>query len=67
MLEINKIYEGDSFEIIKTMPDKCVDITITDPPYGINFVSNYRKIKHKAIENDNEFPLEFLEEIFLFI
>jgi len=64
MLEINKVHQGDCFELIKDMPDKCVDITITDPPYGINFQSNYRKEKHKKIENDDSFPLEFLEEIF---
>lgn len=64
MLEINKIHCGNSFKLIKTMPNKSVDITITDPPYGINFISNHRKVKLKAIENDSEFPIEFLQEIF---
>lgn len=64
MLEINKIHQGDCFELIKEMPDNSVDITITDPPYGMNFQSNYRKEKHKVIENDDKFPLYFLNEIF---
>jgi len=63
-LEINKVHHGDSFELIKQMEDKSVDITITDPPYGMNFQSNYRKEKHKVIEGDDSFPVEFLEEIF---
>lgn len=29
----NNIYLGDCYELIKLMPDKCVDLVITDPPY----------------------------------
>ena len=36
MLEINKIHLGDSYELIKQIPDKSVDLVIIDPPYGIN-------------------------------
>jgi len=64
MLEINKVHCGNSFELIKQMPSNSVDITITDPPYGMNFQSNHRKEKHKVIENDDKFPVWFLEEIF---
>ena len=63
-MEINKVHCGDSFELIKQMKDKSVDITITDPPYGMNFQSNHRKEKHKVIVGDDKFPVEFLEEIF---
>lgn len=34
-LEVNKIIHGDCLEVMKTMPDKCVDLVLTDPPYGI--------------------------------
>lgn len=30
---LNKIITGDSLEVLKTMPDKCVDLTVTSPPY----------------------------------
>ena len=33
----NKITLGDSFEILKKLPDKCIDLILTDPPYGIKF------------------------------
>lgn len=33
---INKIIQGDCLEVMKQMPDKCVDLVVTDPPYGIN-------------------------------
>lgn len=35
-MEINKIYYGNSYEIIKKIPDKSIDLIFTDPPYGIN-------------------------------
>lgn len=32
---INKVIQGDCLEIMKQMPDKCVDLVLTDPPYGL--------------------------------
>ena len=32
---LNTITLGDSLEILKTLPDKCFDLLLTDPPYGI--------------------------------
>lgn len=32
-MEVNKIYCGDSLEILKTFPDESVDCVITSPPY----------------------------------
>ena len=32
-MEINKVYLGDSLEVIKTFDDKCVDCVVTSPPY----------------------------------
>ena len=34
---INKIINGDCLEVMKQMPDKCVDLVLTDPPYGLGF------------------------------
>ena len=33
---INKIICGDCLEVMKQMPDKSIDLVLTDPPYGIN-------------------------------
>jgi len=33
---INKIICGDCLEVMKDMPDGCVDLIITDPPRGID-------------------------------
>jgi len=59
---INKIICGDCLEVMKGMPDKSVDLVLTDPPYGMNFQSNYRKVKHERIVGDNSFPLWVFDE-----
>jgi DNA modification methylase len=33
--ETNRIYHGDCLDIMKAWPDKCIDLILTDPPYGI--------------------------------
>lgn len=43
------LYLGDCTEI---MPTLTYDSIVSDPPYGMAFQSNYRKTKHKKIEND---------------
>ena len=35
MLEIDRIYCGDCLDFMREMPDKGVDLVLTDPPYGI--------------------------------
>ena len=32
-LPVNKILQGDSLELIKTLPDESVNLIITSPPY----------------------------------
>jgi site-specific DNA-methyltransferase (adenine-specific) len=41
--ELVTIYNGDCREILPELPDNCVDLVLTDPPYGISFssVSNW--------------------------
>lgn len=34
------IKQGDSLQILQELKDECIDIVLTDPPYGINYVSN---------------------------
>jgi site-specific DNA-methyltransferase (adenine-specific) len=31
----NTVIHGDCLDVMKSMPDKCVDLVLTDPPYGI--------------------------------
>ena len=32
-MEIDKIYQGDCFEVLKTFEDNSIDLTVTSPPY----------------------------------
>ena len=36
----DNIQQGDSLEILKSLEDSCIDIVLTDPPYGIEYKSN---------------------------
>ncbi len=37
MLEeyLNKIINGDCLEVLRQMPDKCIDLVVTSPPYNL--------------------------------
>lgn len=47
----NKIINADCMDILKELPDKCIDLVLTDPPYGIDYLSN-RTDHQRRIEND---------------
>ena len=53
----NKITLADSLELIQTLPDKCIDLVFTDPPYGINMAKNAGLSDKYTDKNwDNERP-----------
>ncbi len=38
-METNTIYQGDCLEVMANFPDNSIDTIITDPPYGLKFMS----------------------------
>lgn len=44
---------GDCLEVMREMPDNSVDAVITDPPYGINYASNMRKVAFEVMASDD--------------
>ena len=51
---INKVIQGDCLEVMKGMPDKCVDLIVTDPPYGVNYEGGATNtFKREKLENDD--------------
>lgn len=50
---MQKVIHWDCLDVMKQMPDNSVDLVLTDPPYGMSYVSSWRKQKHKAIQDDN--------------
>lgn len=38
-----RIINADCMDILRELPDKCVDLVLTDPPYGINIAERFAK------------------------
>ena len=63
-IPINQIIQGDCLEFMKTLPDNCIDLVLTDPPYGIKISSNPVRQKHEKKEWDSFIPTqEYFDEI----
>ena len=72
---INQVVVGDCLDLMRKMEDKCVDLVLTDPPYGINADKNAYKNgqnckangfrEYEQTEWDNEsIDKKMLDEIF---
>jgi len=57
-----QLYLGDCLEILPTLEAGSVDAVITDPPYGIDWDTNYKRFttgfdidgtNHKPVHNDD--------------
>lgn len=75
-LPLNQIIHGDCLEIMRKIPDKSVDLILTDPPYGLGYENHNRagtqRGKSKAVCRDYGFfewdnfrlTKEYFDEIF---
>ncbi len=65
---INQIIHADCMDILKQLPDKCIDLVLTDPPYGIGvnkmtmFDGAKKQKRHKEY-NDVVPAWEYFSEI----
>jgi len=55
LVELNTIYNDDCFNLLPHIRDESIDMIFTDPPYGINYQSNWGRDGKKLnkINNDN--------------
>ncbi len=60
--DYNKLIKGDCLKEIPKLEDESVDCVIIDPPYGIEYQSNYRKEKYDYIQDDNKNTFELLDK-----
>jgi site-specific DNA-methyltransferase (adenine-specific) len=63
VFDINKVYCMDAIEGLKAIPDQSIDLIIIDPPYNINYYSNYGSNEYKeriqtAGQWDNNFDFK---------
>jgi site-specific DNA-methyltransferase (adenine-specific) len=69
---LNKILLGDCLDIMREMPDKCVDLVLTDPPYGIGESNERNATRGKVCRptdyghytwDSKRIPSEYFDEI----
>lgn len=74
LLDLNKIYNEDCLIGMKKIPDKAIDLILTDPPYGINiekmgFTTNIKggiakRNDYASCFEDNKISEDIFKEIF---
>ena len=58
---VNKIYNQDCIDGMKTIPDGKMDLIVTDPPFAINFKAkkaNYNRTASRVLSGYNEITKE---------
>jgi site-specific DNA-methyltransferase (adenine-specific) len=53
------LYKGNCLEVMKDLPDKSIDLVLTDPPFGIDYKSNHGSKKYKARVQNHTWDKEF--------
>jgi len=48
----DKIICGDNLEVMATMPDECVDLVVTSPPYNLGNAHHAGNNRHSTYEDD---------------
>jgi len=61
MLEINKIINGDCIKVMASLPESCVDLIVTSPPYnvGIDYDTHNDRL---SMEDYWQFTKDWLSE-----
>jgi len=50
MFPINQVLQGDCTRVLKRLPDNCVDLVVTDPPYGVRYQDSFGR----TVANDDD-------------
>lgn len=62
-MEINKILQGDTLQVLKTLPNNSIDCCVTSPPYYA--LRDYGIDKQIGLEETPEKYIEKLTEVFM--
>lgn len=69
-MEVNQIIHGDCLSVMKSWPDNCVDLVLTDPPYGKKYARGKRgwgvcnnRPKYKDVQWDIKPTVKVFNEI----
>jgi site-specific DNA-methyltransferase (adenine-specific) len=61
MIETGRIINGDCVEVMKTLPEACIDLIVTSPPYSVN-ISYDVYDDNTTLEQYLDFSKKWLEE-----
>jgi DNA modification methylase len=50
----NRIYKGDCIEILKSMPDKSIDLIFADPPYNMQLKNELYRPNNTKVDGVND-------------
>jgi site-specific DNA-methyltransferase (adenine-specific) len=50
---VDRIIEGDCATVLKSFPEGCIDLVVTDPPYLVR----YRERSRRFVRNDDNAPV----------
>ena len=64
MVEINKVYFDDCFNIIEQLDDNSLDLVVTDPPYGDNIAYSRNHDKPILNNEDESINYRFMDVIY---
>lgn len=73
-MEINKVYNVDCRDFLRTLPDNSIDLIVTDPPYPVisrgsagnsgGMLQKDLSLKGKIFEHNSISPQEYLPEFY---
>jgi adenine-specific DNA-methyltransferase len=50
MFPHNQVLQGDCTRVLRQLPDGCIDLIVTDPPYGVRYQDRLRR----TVANDDD-------------
>ena len=51
-LSVNQIYCMDCLELLSQLPDNCISLILTDPPYGISYQNHFTSREYPVLAGD---------------
>jgi hypothetical protein len=58
-----QVWQGDAAKVLPNLPTESLDLVLTDPPYGVDWQSGFRKESFDRLANDGTTDREVVREI----
>ena len=62
-MEVNKIIQGDTLSVLKTLPSESVNCVVTSPPYNKGFYDKHTPSKHDVWQQRNVIYGDFKDNL----